>query len=196
MNFLAHIYLSNGINHLMLGNFMADSIKGKKYLDYPDEISKGIQLHRFIDNFTDTHPIVLNTKIMLRPHFGRYSPLVSDIVYDHFLALNFEQITGLELEAYVIEVYAYMHQNEADMTDFAKGILPYMSKHNWLLNYNHKEGLQKIFNQFGRRIGVEELFDNVTDVVWEDYSKYESDFYSFWKELEVAVNEKLNTLNG
>lgn len=179
----------------MLGNFMADSIKGKKYLDYPEEISKGIQLHRFIDDFTDTHPVVLNTKTMLRPHFGRYSPLVSDIVYDHFLALNFKQITGLHLEAFVEEVYAYMHQHQADMTDFAKGVIPYMSKHNWLVNYQHKDGLQKIFNQFGRRIGVAELFDNVTEVVWNDYSKYESDFFEFWKELEYSANIKLQELH-
>ena len=56
MNFLAHIYLSGEDEGLTIGNFIADSIKGKKYLNFKKEIQKGILLHRSIDTFTDQHP--------------------------------------------------------------------------------------------------------------------------------------------
>ena len=58
MNFLAHIYLSGDDDHITIGNFMADGIKGKKYLNYPEGIQTGILLHRWIDSYTDSHPIV------------------------------------------------------------------------------------------------------------------------------------------
>ena len=55
VNYLAHIYLSFDNKPRAVGNFIADAVKGKQYLKYPDEIQKGIQLHRAIDTFTDQH---------------------------------------------------------------------------------------------------------------------------------------------
>ena len=45
MNYLAHIYLS-GDDHplLKIGNFAADSIKGKAYKKFPQAIQQGILL--------------------------------------------------------------------------------------------------------------------------------------------------------
>ena len=42
MNFLAHIYLSGDDDDVIIGNFIADGIKGKRYLKYPPKIQKGI----------------------------------------------------------------------------------------------------------------------------------------------------------
>ena len=58
MNFLAHIYLSGENQGITIGNFIADGIKGNKYLSYREDLQKGILLHRSIDSFTDQHPIV------------------------------------------------------------------------------------------------------------------------------------------
>ena len=58
MNFLAHIYLSGNNDLLKIGNFMAYGIRGNDYLDYPEGIQKGIILHREIDTFKDSHPIL------------------------------------------------------------------------------------------------------------------------------------------
>ena len=55
MNYLAHVYLSGSDKDLIIGNFIADHVKGKAYLDYPETIQKGILLHRKIDDFTDRH---------------------------------------------------------------------------------------------------------------------------------------------
>ena len=42
MNFLAHIYLSGDNDLIKIGNFMADGVRGNKYLNYPEEIQKGM----------------------------------------------------------------------------------------------------------------------------------------------------------
>ena len=62
MNYLAHFHLSNNDKNLIIGNYIADDVKGKAYLNYPTEIQHGIILHRKIDAFTDTHQIVINSK--------------------------------------------------------------------------------------------------------------------------------------
>ena len=84
MNFLAHIYLSGDNDLLKIGNFMADSVHGKRYLDYTDDLQKGILLHRFIDTFTDAHPIYRQSRRRLYEKYGHYAGVIMDFVYDHF----------------------------------------------------------------------------------------------------------------
>ena len=49
MNYLAHIYLSFDDPDITLGNFFADHIRGNRYQHFPNNIQKGILLHRAID---------------------------------------------------------------------------------------------------------------------------------------------------
>lgn len=57
MNFLAHLYLSESNTNIMIGNFIADHIRGNRFTHLDPEIQQGIKLHREIDTFTDAHPI-------------------------------------------------------------------------------------------------------------------------------------------
>ena len=68
MNFLAHIYLSGNKDAVKVGNFMADSIRGKKYMDYAPDLQKGILLHRFIDSYTDAHTVFRQSTKRLQDH--------------------------------------------------------------------------------------------------------------------------------
>jgi acyl carrier protein phosphodiesterase len=78
MNFLAHIYLSGENDHIKIGNFMADSIRGHSYENYL-MILKGILLHRSIDSFTDMHPVYRKSKHRLHEKYGHYSGVIMDI---------------------------------------------------------------------------------------------------------------------
>ena len=85
MNYLAHLYLSGNNADLLLGNFIADHLKGadRKRI-YPEAIKRGIALHRRIDTFTDAHPVVAESKVRVREQFGKYAPVIVDVFYDHF----------------------------------------------------------------------------------------------------------------
>ena len=86
MNYLAHAYLSFGEPQILTGNLISDFVKGKKKYDYPPRILGGINLHRLIDDFTDTHPVNKKTATIFKPAYGLYSSAFLDVVYDHFLA--------------------------------------------------------------------------------------------------------------
>jgi len=85
MNVLAHIYLSGDSDQIIIGNYIGDYVKGRDYLKYPDLVRKGIILHRHIDAFTDRHPVVHRSKIFFSKKYHKYSGVVTDIIYDHFL---------------------------------------------------------------------------------------------------------------
>lgn len=89
MNFLAHAYLSFDKPGLIVGNLVADMVKGKQIMEtFPDEIRKGIQLHRQIDSYTDSHPVTIEAKHLFDNSAGRYGSSFLDVSYDHFLALD------------------------------------------------------------------------------------------------------------
>src|ERR1700752_360781 len=100
LNFLAHIYLSGNDDQLMIGNFIADYVKGKKKDEYPPGIKKGIELHRAIDDFTDHHEITSRSKNRLRSKYGKYSGVITDLYYDHFLASNFSIYHNVPLKEF------------------------------------------------------------------------------------------------
>ena len=66
MNYLAHIFLSGDNDLLKIGNFLGDFVRSKDQKNYHPQIQKGINLHRYIDHYTDTHAIVKKSKIFLK----------------------------------------------------------------------------------------------------------------------------------
>ena len=87
MNFLAHLYLSENNTNIMIGNFIADHIKGNNYDGFSEEIQQGVFLHREIDTFTDAHEVVRKSKRRLHERYRHYDGVIIDIFYDYFHAL-------------------------------------------------------------------------------------------------------------
>ena len=81
MNFLAHIYLASPDEDWMIGNFIADSVKGKSHQNFPKRIADGILMHRFIDDFTDTHPVVKGCTALLRSDLKKFAPVALDVFF-------------------------------------------------------------------------------------------------------------------
>jgi len=92
VNYLAHLYLSGDDPEIQLGNFIGDFVRGRNpESEYPVKVAIGIHLHRIIDSYTDSHSIVRESKLRLRPVYRHYSGVLVDIYYDHFLARHWNQ---------------------------------------------------------------------------------------------------------
>jgi acyl carrier protein phosphodiesterase len=194
MNFLAHIYLSGDNDLLKIGNFMADSIRGNRYLQYPDEIKKGILLHRFIDTFTDAHLIYRKSKHRLHEKYGHYSGVIMDIVYDHFLAKNWNHYSDEKLEEYSDSFYKLLQANYDILTEKTKGMLPYMMGRNWLVSYATLEGLEMILFQMDHRTKNRVHMHEAIAEIRQYYTEFEEEFTLFFEELEQHCIEKLKEL--
>lgn len=151
MNFLAHIYLSGDDEGVIIGNFIADGIKGKQYQKYPPSVAKGILLHRNIDTFTDSHPTVHKSTARLHKKYGHYSGVIVDILYDHFLAKNWHIYSDVPLSSFVQSFYDLLHKNIDILPERIKHMMPYMITDNWLYNYATINGIGKILAQMNRR---------------------------------------------
>lgn len=191
MNFLAHIYLSGDDEDIIIGNFIADGIKGKKYLRYPSGIAKGILLHREIDTFTDAHPTVRLSTAKLHENHGHYGGVIVDVLYDHFLAKNWKDYHPKPLKNFVRDFYELIQNNFDILPPRIKNMLPYMISQNWLESYATIEGIDKILNQMSRRVHPSGHLDTAVVELREYYSEFESEFTSFFKELIEFSKQKL-----
>jgi acyl carrier protein phosphodiesterase len=196
MNFLAHIYLSGDNDLLKIGNFMADSIHGNKFNDYPTEIKKGILLHRSIDSFTDMHPVYRQSKHRLHEKYGHYSGVIMDIFYDHFLAKNWNTYSDEKLEDYADNFYQLLKDNYDVLTEKVKGIIPYMFARNWLVSYASIDGLQMIMLHMDHRTKNRvDMHESIVELK-QYYTEFEQEFTQFFEELRQHCANKLKELNG
>jgi acyl carrier protein phosphodiesterase len=143
MNFLGHIYLSGDDDQLIIGNFIADCVKGKKYLDYPEGIQKGILLHRTIDSFTDNNIYIQQIKTLLRPTYKLYSGVVTDLFVDHYLAANWLNFSEKPLKEYSEEVYKIFQLNYEILPAKIQGFLSNLIERNRLLSYSEISGVEE-----------------------------------------------------
>ena len=195
MNFLAHIYLSGEDDFVKIGNFMADSIRGSQYLDYPNSLQKGILLHRHIDSFTDAHPIYRKSKHRLHEKYGHYSGVIMDIAYDHFLAKNWSKYSNEKLEDYAANFYQLMQDNYEILTERTKGMLPYMIGRNWLVSYATIAGLEMILFQMDYRTKHRAHMQEAIVEIQDFYTEFESEFFQFFDELILSCQQKIKELN-
>ncbi len=196
MNFLAHLYLSGNNQPLMVGNFIADHVKGSAWKKFPVEVQNGILLHRFIDSFTDTHPVVEITKAQLRPHFNKYTPVITDVYYDHFLAHNWKNFSDESLSDYSQWVFKIILEYENILPERTRYVLGYMMKENWLMHYQTVGGLDKILTAMSKRAKFTNSMQNAAEYLQLHYSEIKKGFDIFFAELQVAVENKITDIKN
>ncbi|MGB6269693.1 MAG: acyl carrier protein phosphodiesterase [Olleya sp.] len=191
MNYLAHIYLSNNNKMVTIGNFIADSIRGKKYKSYPKDIQTGILLHRQIDTFTDAHPTFRKSTKRLHENYGHYAGVIVDILYDHFLAKNWEHYSDIPFEEYIDEFYTTLEDNFEILPSRIQKMMPYMLADNWLLSYASIEGITKVLEGMNRRTKNLSKMNLAVHELETFYKEFEAEFTSFFDELIAFSKEKL-----
>jgi acyl carrier protein phosphodiesterase len=185
MNYLAHAYLSFGHPKILVGNLISDFVKGKKKFDYPEEIQKGIVLHRQIDGFTDEHQATKLAKEFFRPAYRLYSGAFVDVVYDHFLANDENEFSEETLLGFSEATYQTVVPFLDELPPRFSMMFPYMKMQNWLFNYRTKWGTQKSFGGLVGRAAYLEESETAATIFNENYHQLKQCYNAFFPELKV-----------
>lgn len=187
MNFLAHIYLSGNDPLIQIGNFIADRVRGKAYIDFPLGIQHGILLHREIDSYTDFHPVFRESKKKLVPRYNHYSGVVIDIFYDHFLAKNWKMYSDLSLEEYARDFYGLLENNYEVLPTAIQNMMPIMTMENWLVKYRSIDGLAYILKQMDSRTDYSSKMQFATEELEMYYEDFQAEFTFFFEEIQLHM---------
>lgn len=192
MNYLAHLFLSHKEEGLLIGNFIADSIKNRELDSYSFTIQKGIQLHRQIDAFTDSHPIVKQSTRRLYPHHGKYAAVAIDVFYDYLLAKNWDTYSSQSLPNFAREIYQILLKRQQDLPIRLQRNVLKMIENDWLVQYGTKKGIRFTFEKMEQRTRFTSNFNEAVDNLWKDYALYDAEFNQFFPDvLKMADNFRL-----
>ncbi|MDD3877258.1 MAG: ACP phosphodiesterase [Bacteroidales bacterium] len=192
MNFLAHIYLAGSNDDCRIGSFIADGVKGKTIEKFNKDIQKGIILHRHVDVFTDTSPLVKSLILKLKPEYDRYSGIIIDIFFDHFLNIHWNKFSDIPLKVFVKDFYILILKNFFILPQRNRIILPFLIYNNWLESYGSFIGLEKRLMGMSRRVDYACRMDLAVKELKDNYITFENVFLQFFPKLITFYNEKAN----
>ncbi len=189
MNFLAHAFLSGNNKEVMVGNFIGDFVKGSQYKNYAENIKNGVLLHRAIDEYTDAHPIVLQSKDKLRSKYRHYSGVIIDMVYDHLLAANWLKYHAQDLLPFTIECYTVLDSYRNILPDRFNLMFQLMKQDNWLFFYTKLEGIHKALSGMAKRTKCDSKMEMAIDDIKAYYPSFKKEFQQFMPEV-VQFSQK------
>jgi acyl carrier protein phosphodiesterase len=193
MNFLAHLYLAQGDDDLMLGALLGDFVRGRRAMwTYPYETREGIRLHRRIDKVTDSSKQVKDLRKKFPKEFSRYAGIVIDVAFDYELAKNWTSFSSVSLEDFDIEVREVLARHHDLLPEKLRGFMDYADRRGLFANYREEDEMLFSLTGIGTRLKRANPLHRVSEI-WPDLKDETHDaFVSFFPEIQSNVAEWRN----
>ncbi|PLW91905.1 MAG: DUF479 domain-containing protein [Marinilabiliales bacterium] len=184
MNYLMHYMLSGDDEDIIIGNYIADHIRGAATINaLPNSIKKGILLHRVIDRYSDMHPAVKNSVSLLLPHLYHYAHVSVDIIYDHFLVKHWQKFCKKPLEQRMTEFYSLLEERFETLPIKSQKITRKLIDNDWFRMYETLEGMQKVFNGMSKRASFKSNMEYTVNYLKQYYNEFDKDFLLFTHDM-------------
>ncbi len=197
LNFLAHLHLADPEPGLLLGGIAADFTRPAELAALPPKVQEGVRLHRLIDSFTDSHPVVRGSVARIAEKYHWFSGIIIDIYYDHILAREWIRYSLETLDNFAIRMYGTLEPLLAEAPSEAAGFIRWMIDDNRLVRYSTREGIEDTLARLSRRITTRMprnavRLDLAMPLLVANDSFLAADFHAFYPELrEFAKRARL-----
>lgn len=191
MNFLAHLHLASLAESSLLGNLMADFVRGRPDADYAPDIASGIMLHRRIDKLTDGLDAVKDARSLFsRPNY-RVSAIALDVLWDHFLSRHWESIDRrTPLPAFIKQAKASIDPYVPLTPPGFQRLNQYIWRDRWLERYAELPFIaDTLDNMAVRRPKLDALSRCMADIE-KNYDRLEAGFLSFYPEMMTMAEKR------
>ncbi|HEX5220640.1 MAG TPA: ACP phosphodiesterase [Verrucomicrobiae bacterium] len=196
MNWLAHLLLSEQSATFRIGNLVPDLMMRTELEQVPEAFRDGIECHRYIDAFTDAHPVVRRSMGRLASPHRRFAPILMDIFYDHFLSVNWTRHCPQPLHEFLHEVYDSFDGPGAQLPATTQSILQRMRQENWLGSYGDVAGVQITLERVARRLRRSVPLGEAVTELQRNYDALGADFKEFFPELRSQVEARFVSSNN
>jgi acyl carrier protein phosphodiesterase len=185
----------------MLGGIVADFAKPPELAQLPPEVQDGVRLHRLIDGFTDSHPVVRNSVTRISEQYGWFSGIIIDIYYDHILARDWARYSLERLESFAMRSYLMLEQLLPYAPGEGKNFIGWMIEDNRLVQYATPQGigdtLARVSNRIARRMPEKAMrLDDAMPLLQEKDAQLADDFHAFYPELIAFAERSRKELSG
>lgn len=151
MNYLNHLSLAFPDHELIAGNYIADLLTYNEYKQLIPTFEQGIQLHRWIDTFSNTHLSILQINKYFHNTLHKYAPVATDILCDYLLYLNWDLYFNLPYEQFAEFSYASLKNSSIRMPSRIAAICQKMIHHDWLMQYQSLDGIEQVLSRTSKK---------------------------------------------
>ncbi|HKS12859.1 MAG TPA: ACP phosphodiesterase [Pseudomonas sp.] len=183
MNYLAHLHLGGPAPQQLLGSLYGDFVKGSLEGRFEPALEAAIRLHRSIDSYTDSHPLVIAALARFPRERRRYAGIVLDVFFDHCLARHWSDYAEQPLEQFTRRFYQVLLA-EPQLPGRLAGIAPFMAADDWLGAYGDFATLEQVFKGIARRLSRPEGMAGVMSELERLYEPLLEDFRAFYPQLQ------------
>ncbi|MGO2341288.1 acyl carrier protein phosphodiesterase [Vibrio litoralis] len=183
MNFLAHLHIAEYCQSDLAGNLLGDFAKGNPEGKYPSHVVDGIRLHRFVDRYTDTHPLILQQKSLFEPSIKRFSPIALDMFWDHCLACEWRNFHHLELVDFVEQCRSFCQSQSYEVPENYRTTMSAMWRGEWLLSYQDINSTLYALERMSHRSPRMGPLNDCGDVLMAHYEELRAVFLQFYPDV-------------
>lgn len=184
MNYFAHLYLSQPTTASTVGNLLGDFAKGVDLNELPAAVSNGLQNHRAVDRFTDSHPVVKDLIRSFSTQRRRFAGIALDVYFDHLLMKHWAAFDDRELERVIQSCYHHMQTGQSLMPSTRMiSTTSKMVTHDWFGSYRDIESIGHALDRIASRIRFRNDFDNAIEDIKQNQQAIEQGFLAFFPEL-------------
>jgi acyl carrier protein phosphodiesterase len=187
MNWLAHLLLSEATPAFRLGAILPDLLSATALADLPADFKQGIQRHRAIDAYTDSHAVFRRSVRRFTPPFRRFGGILTDVFYDHFLARDWASFSDRPLPEFAADVYASFESRRADIPPEAYRGLQRMKAADLLCSYRDLSGIAAALHRISSRLRRPFDLAPSVHILERDYDLLHADFTQFFPELLTHI---------
>jgi acyl carrier protein phosphodiesterase len=193
MNFLAHLFLAEPSDESRIGSILADFTVGRiedLREKYGHEIARGIQQHREVDTFTDTHQHVRHSISCLEPEHGMFSGIIVDVCYDHFLLQHWAAFSPEPLSRFIESVHRSLSRQDWEFPLRYQWVIPRLIEGQWLTSYHSLDGVNRALTGISYRFSRKTTLGHAVESIKTCYKELEDDFLMFFPEIIRFVHER------
>ena len=187
MNYLAHLFLARDTGESFAGNLAGDFVKGALGDRFAPAIREGIENHRRVDAFTDSHPEVARFRRVLTPEFGHYSRIISDVFFDHFLASEWDAWWPEPLPEFLARAFAAMDPLVPRMPERLAAVYPRMRDGRWFRSYAEVEAIERTLAHLSTRLSRKPRLELAMGTLAEE----RDELHATWRMFFSDAIEKL-----
>jgi acyl carrier protein phosphodiesterase len=193
VNWLAHVFLSTPSIEFQLGNLLADIVKGEDRKTMSAEFLRGVHRHHAIDSFTDAHPVVRRSRARVSSEHRRFSGVLIDVFYDHFLSIDWQRYSTESLPSFTARFYEAAQAHPIALPEPARLALDRIIQYDLLSSYREVDGVEESLRRLSMRLAKRwrrsfALEASVADLVAQ-HEHFARDFAEFFPALRAHVDQ-------
>ncbi len=194
MNHLAHVLLAGPQPEARLGAMLGDFWRGAPDDAWPAAVQAGVRLHRKIDVYTDSHPIVADTRRLFAPPYRRYAGILLDVYFDHALARNWTSYADESIAALSAQVLGQLAANAKWLPDDLSRFGLYMRHNGLFASYAERAVIERVLVGIGMRLRHANPLASAAPLLWEHAEDLDRSFARFFPELRAEATLQRSAL--